>query len=381
MTITNHNYNFSDSHLQSMWQVGGKLFDNKYLAIQEYIDTPQPYHFYCNDLSWDKWDWSIEPEDSMDVLCTQHALNLRRKYKTLGLGYSGGMDSHTVLQIFLRNNIHLDFIVTWRDEFADLSHPTNFEQKIAVEYLKKIKEKLRNTKVITEPSNTSFADLTRTNFLGITDITELHHENGLPQVGALNHLRNMSSHYHDLVQSDPSAALIICSDKPQMVKEENKWFWQHVDIASMEVGMPGIEYFYMSNPDPRIMIKQCHLAARYINNNYPSIRYSNDVCKTKDKQKYRDYHFALGRCPTESEVFYVKNTYSAPGYDYDCFYKNGGIKHILRFDLQREHKNKVEGIYNYHMDMHKKFPTLFNDRGVTHGWLSKKRFITEQKSP
>ena len=77
----------------------------------------------------------------------------------------------------------------------------------------------------------------------------------------------------------------------------------------------------------------------------------------------------------------MKNTYSAPGYDYDCFYKNGGIKHILRFDLQREHKTKVEGIYNYHMDMHKKFPTLFNDRGVTHGWLSKKRFITEQKSP
>lgn len=379
MTITN--YNFSDSHLQLMWQVGGKLFDNKYLAIQEYINDPQPYYLYCNDLSWDKWDWSIEPKDSMDVLCTQHAFNLRRRYKTLGLGYSGGIDSHTVLQIFLRNNIHLDFIVTWRDEFADLSHPTNFEQKIAVDYLNKIKEKLRKTKVITEPTNTSFADLTHSSFLGIKDITELHHENGPSQTGALNHLRNMSSHYHDLIRSDPSAALIICSDKPHIVKEKNKWFWQHVDMASMEVGMPGIEYFYMSNPDPKIMIKQCHLAARYIDKHHPLMHDSNYISHTYNKQRFKEYHFALGRHPTESDVFYVKNSiFGGEDYNHDCLYKNGGKKYMLRFDLQREHITKVEGIYNYHMYMHKKFPVLFNNKGVTHGWLSKKRFISYQKS-
>jgi hypothetical protein len=43
----------------------------------------------------------------------QHACNLRNKYQHVILSWSGGTDSHTIYEVFKRNNLHIDEIVIW----------------------------------------------------------------------------------------------------------------------------------------------------------------------------------------------------------------------------------------------------------------------------
>ena len=67
--------------------------------------------FYYNDHVFDKFDWGIPVDISLDRLYTFRAQQLRDKYKKLILSFSGGTDSIQVLNTFLKNRIHLDEIV------------------------------------------------------------------------------------------------------------------------------------------------------------------------------------------------------------------------------------------------------------------------------
>jgi hypothetical protein len=57
-------------------------------------------------------DWKTEPTEDLKELYRQRALQLREKYDYLILSYSGGSDSHNILQTFINNNIRLDEIIT-----------------------------------------------------------------------------------------------------------------------------------------------------------------------------------------------------------------------------------------------------------------------------
>jgi hypothetical protein len=74
------------------WQVGDKFFDNKWHAVQYATDNPLPYNVYCQNSTWDKVDWTIEPEQDIKQLEKNHAKYLRDKYETLLLFFSGGVD-------------------------------------------------------------------------------------------------------------------------------------------------------------------------------------------------------------------------------------------------------------------------------------------------
>lgn len=66
-------------------------------------------------------DWSIEPKESMEELCYRRAQQLRDQYDYLILYYSGGADSKTILETFLKYNIPLDEVVVSR--YVDIDDP------------------------------------------------------------------------------------------------------------------------------------------------------------------------------------------------------------------------------------------------------------------
>ena len=85
------------------WQVGNEIFSNKWLAIQSASKNPQlSYRAYCNDPTWDQADWTQEPKETITDLEIGHCEYLRKKYKTLVLFYSGGVDSNTILEHFIK---------------------------------------------------------------------------------------------------------------------------------------------------------------------------------------------------------------------------------------------------------------------------------------
>lgn len=93
------------------YRVGSKFIYNVYLAYRESMITGLPVEFYCRDQTFDQYDWTQEPEQSLDELMTAYAHSLRSEYERLILLWSGGTDSHTIYNIFRQANIRIDEII------------------------------------------------------------------------------------------------------------------------------------------------------------------------------------------------------------------------------------------------------------------------------
>jgi hypothetical protein len=93
------------------YRVGTKFIYNIYPALWESMMSGSPVEFYCRDSVYDQFDWTKEPEQSLDELMTAYALDLRSRYERLILLWSGGTDSHTIYNIFRKANIRIDEIL------------------------------------------------------------------------------------------------------------------------------------------------------------------------------------------------------------------------------------------------------------------------------
>jgi hypothetical protein len=69
------------------------------------------YEWHFNDELHKTYNWTKEPELSLDQLYDKRAFELRQKYDYLIISYSGGADSHNVLESFLRQNLFVDEII------------------------------------------------------------------------------------------------------------------------------------------------------------------------------------------------------------------------------------------------------------------------------
>ena len=109
------------------FQVNGKIIFNDILAKYESFVSGNPIEFYCYSDEYDRLDWTTEPKDSFDELMTQHAHYLRAKYDKIILSWSGGTDSQTIYNIFVKNNIHIDEIIAWvNDEYEPWNASSNY---------------------------------------------------------------------------------------------------------------------------------------------------------------------------------------------------------------------------------------------------------------
>lgn len=99
--------------LSIYFRVNDKIIFNHLLARYESFVSKKPIEFVCHDELNNQLNWLQEPSESLDQLMDQHACNLRNKYQHVMLSWSGGTDSHTIYEVFKRNNLHIDEIVIW----------------------------------------------------------------------------------------------------------------------------------------------------------------------------------------------------------------------------------------------------------------------------
>ena len=104
------------------YQVNGEIIFNEMLARYREFTTGKPIEFICHDQENDLLDWRQEPPETLDQLMIQHAYNLRNKYERIVMSWSGGTDSHTVYNIFVQNNIHIDEIIVMHDDQFETFH-------------------------------------------------------------------------------------------------------------------------------------------------------------------------------------------------------------------------------------------------------------------
>ena len=95
------------------FKVGDKKFYSKLHALQEgtRLNIHPTWHF--NEEAFDKIDWSVPITKSLESLYRDRAIQLREKYDYVIVLFSGGADSTTVLQSFIKNNIHVDEVYVY----------------------------------------------------------------------------------------------------------------------------------------------------------------------------------------------------------------------------------------------------------------------------
>lgn len=105
-----HDHNLDD---QGWYEVGNRKYYNKILALIDHRQSGLPVYWNYNDQAYDAWHWDREPTKSLDQLYAERAQELRNRYDYLVLHWSGGDDSANIIETFIRNNIHLDEVLTW----------------------------------------------------------------------------------------------------------------------------------------------------------------------------------------------------------------------------------------------------------------------------
>ncbi len=84
--------------------------------------------FIYNDDLMSSYDWTQEPTEDIYELYASRAKQLRNDYDYLVLLYSGGIDSHVILETFLKNNLRLDEICTCSNTI--IGKPGKFNQEV-----------------------------------------------------------------------------------------------------------------------------------------------------------------------------------------------------------------------------------------------------------
>lgn len=295
------------------WCVDGEYYTNKVKAIiaaQWRQLGPEDISFHYNDQWWDQAQWHVEPSQTLEELYAARARQLREKYKTIIIRFSGGPDSTNIIKTFVDNNIKIDVIAlnTWLQPGVDhFLEYQNIEKKlIAVPFLEKLKKQGVEFRVV---SNDYYPTLS---ILG--DDPGWIFEIDAPRFFQMDICAHRALTTPEFDQwDDASTAVVTGIDKPKVILKEGKiWVWSLPDILHPLINpcnqmIP--EPFYWTADMPELPIKQAHIVKNYFKNNIHEM-YSMDEKnfiagnkKTLVPKIYQKYYGRDAR-PDDKEPFW-----------------------------------------------------------------------------
>lgn len=270
--------------MKFLYQVGNKKFYNKLEAIQKNLQSETPINLvtpYKNN------DFTIEPKQSLNVLITNHLKELRDKYKIIKLYYSGGTDSHLLLENIIKNNIKIDEIVCLKSGIPTADYEI---ENYAQPKLKKFKTLLSHTKItVKKPSLDDYvkyyskgitAEKIATGAVGVHNYFRLHWPldfYGEPPRDDVLHIRGM--------------------EKPKIIKHGNDYYSYFLD-GDLEPHANNYQFF---SSDPSIQIKQSHMFLK----TFKSFDLENEHDVWKQEKSWND---SIGR-NTLTQKFPAKEMY------------------------------------------------------------------------
>lgn len=260
------------------YQVGQSRYYNKIQAIMASHTSKQPLHWNYLDDEFDRYTWSQEPEQTLEELYAQRAQDLRQRYDYLVLHFSGGSDSTNILETFIRNNIHLDEIVT-RGSYSQaqqrqgvvaahdiygecLGQGIPLAQYVRDNHMPHVKITLVETSQIIHDYYAHNPDW-------------VEQANGVltPGVVVKSNIDNLSPHYRELNDRGLRVAHIYGADKPNIHRHGEifytQWSDHHVNyfnlVRTIASDLPQyIECFYWGRNAVQLQIKQLHVLKQHI---------------------------------------------------------------------------------------------------------------------
>jgi len=266
------------------YQVNNKIIYNIYLAQYESYTSGQPITFHCMDQANDQLDWTIEPELSFESLMDSHAIHLRNKYERLILNWSGGTDSHTIYNVFKRNNIHIDEIVI---KYAEPVHGITWFPRQHYDWMM-VNHYDPTTKIT---AVNAYDTDKRKLFIDNEDWILKNKGNWL--AFNLSHVEDSYNHCAESY-SGHNWGIIFGFEKPQVYAENGTWYYRQADVLMRSVmGYSNVECFYM---DPLINLKQSHMAKRALKAmKRDGVEPGNPAWHAGGNLKYKMWARAIGR--------------------------------------------------------------------------------------
>jgi len=257
---------------------------SKFDAIETGIRLNIHPRWVFNDDIFSKFNWKIEPTESLDELYRQRAQQLRDNYDYLILSYSGGWDSSNILQTFTKNNIHLDEVFTF---YNPLDKSGVFWTEASQYMLPKLDiiKRLYPTIKVTLSDSGEFCQTGEINNyierLGGSDI--FYNTNTLitPNKIYRDFVSEFHPHWKKIIESGKKVAIIYGLEKPNIRYYRGKWTYWFQDNAHSDSSVDyqingGVgeyrEYFYWSPNMPTIPIKQGHLCINALKDNINELK-------------------------------------------------------------------------------------------------------------
>ena len=240
------------------YKVKDQIFWNCYSAFvyAAYNDAHQEPRFCVYDEEFQKYDWTKEPTQSWESLLTQRAQQLRAKYDVLILGFSGGTDSITIYNTFVKNNIFIDEIsFVWDDNYFP-SGP-----KYIGKWLEKHHADSHTQITHAKASERQFDEFYQHSswLLESLDNMQIKIDRRWPNREIL---REAEDRY-----PGKKWVFIVGKEKPQIYKRHGKWFATHLDKlthwATHKHMHDRTEFFYIGPDAIDLHVKQCHMLKRY----------------------------------------------------------------------------------------------------------------------
>jgi len=272
--------------------VNGIEFDSKIKASIYAQSTNSDVHWIFNNNVFEKYQWNIEPIDTLDDLYDRRTKQLRDTYDYIIVSYSGGSDSHNIVESFLRQNLHIDELIINTMEkgnkpFTKINPLVKDAKNAAAEHyfqtlprLKEISKKSPKTKItILDMTDYLFND-----WLKAGDASWiLDKREGL---NPLNVTRFNYIHFNETrKQFDKSKkiGLILGVEKPRtFIHTNGKFYIRFTDRACNIITIENyikdydntvVEYFYWAPESVNILCKQAHVIKKWLELNTEKQQY------------------------------------------------------------------------------------------------------------
>ena len=261
-----------DPRKAGFYQIGDSITYSKLEAIEYHNRTGDFPEWNFNRLVFDSLDWSSEPKQSLSEIYRNRCRQIRDAYDYVVLFYSGGSDSHNILQHWLTSGCKLDEIASYwnyegsKDEF-DLH---NAEIKLVV---MPMIEHLRNLghDFVFRLIDHSQIDV---DTLHSNDLFE-YEMNCNVSINTVSRstFRDKIADYRNMITSGKKVCFVWGIDKPQIFHDDKGHYIQFLDIMD-QCSSPYAqkryyqgwfdELFYWTPDMPELIQKQARLVKRFL---------------------------------------------------------------------------------------------------------------------
>lgn len=259
------------------YSINGAKTLSRFEAYQLAGHDKSKIEFNFNDSELSNYDWTVEPTQDIYQLYAERAKQLRNNYDYIIVMYSGGIDSHIILNSFVENNIHIDEICTVSTADCDVKS-SKFNQEVfnkAIPYVQTLN--LKHTKFRYLEIGKAVVDQWSDEY----HFENFHYYNVGAQWASVlrsHKFKELIPEHIDLAQRGKKVCYVWGLDKPNLFLQEGNYCFKYIDNfidfgARQFVNRVQFkekffncydELFYISKDMPEITIKQCHLLSQFL---------------------------------------------------------------------------------------------------------------------